>query len=704
MHIDGANPAAYAVGVDELEGKVNYFIGSDPAAWRTNVPTFGQVRYREVYPGIDVVYYGNQQHLEYDFVVAPGRDPSSISLSFEGAERIRTEDATGDLLLSVGESTIRQHRPLVYQDTSDGRQVIESRYILDGSDRVAFGLGEYDTSKPLVIDPILVYSTYLGGSDSDQAWGIAVDAAGSAYVAGVTLSTDFDTATPIQAANAGFQDAFVAKLNPAGNALVYSTYLGGSDNDMARGLAIDSAGSAYITGPTNSDNFPTASAYDATLGTTNEDAFVTKLSVNGSALVYSTYLGGDESSEFGQAITVDSAGNAYVTGTTFSDDFPVVNPIQEFHGGGSVDAYLSVFNAGGNALTFSSYFGGSGNETGFGVRVDPDGNIYLTGETDSPNFPTFAAYQAAFGGDRDAFALKITAASPRAFIYSTYLGGNGLDVGQAIAVNAAGNAFLGGQSSSTNFPTTAGSFRPANAGGVLQDAFVTKLSPDGSALVYSTYYGGLGGEIAFGIAIDSAENVYIGGATGSTNSLPRVNATQCVRGGSFDAFAAKLNPAGSALVYSTYFGGSDDDRARSVDVDASGNAYFAGYSTSTNFPTLNPYQGTFAGGDSGFFPGDAVIFKLGGLSSSICTTVAGVSVSGQIRTSHGRGVTGAQVTIYHPDGTSLSTLTSRNGSFRFDGVEVGRTYAVSVTSNRFSFTPRFVEVTDAVTGFDFVSE
>jgi hypothetical protein len=467
MKLVGAGANVSAEGADELAGKVNYLVGNDPARWRTEVPTFGRVRYRGVYPGIDLVYYGNQRQLEYDFVVAPGRDPRAVRLQFEGADKVEV-GADGDLLLTLGEEVIRQPKPVVYQEVAGARRAVEGGYEIEAGGRVGFALGEYDPSAPLVIDPVLVYSTYLGGTGAEGSLGsgndIAVDSAGNAYVCGSTLSTNFPTANALQAANAGNEDVFVAKLNATGSALVYSTYLGGGSQDRCFGLAIDTSGRAHVTGQTFSTNFPTANAIDATRGATNEDAFVARLAADGSALVYSTYLGGDESSEFGRGIAVDSAGNAYVTGTTFSDNFPTLNPIQAAFGGGSTDAYLAKINADGSALVYSTYLGGSDNDDGNGIAVDSAGNAYVAGRTaSSTDFPLANALQAMYGGgDADAYVTKVNS-DGSAFIYSTYLGGSNLDVGEDIAADAAGNAYPVGQTLSINFPT-ANAFQPDNGG------------------------------------------------------------------------------------------------------------------------------------------------------------------------------------------------------------------------------------------------
>jgi hypothetical protein len=613
MKLVGANADATFDGVDELEGKVNYFVGDDPARWRTNVPVFGRVRYGEVYKGVDVVYYGNQRQLEYDFRVAPGADARAVALEFEGAEKVEV-NADGELLLTLGESVVRQPKPFIYQDVAGERREVAGGYLVERGGRVRFSLGEYDAALPLVIDPILLHSTYLGGTGGDQSWAVAVDSSGSAYVAGYTTSTNFPTANAVQAANGGFQDAFVAKFNAAGTALVYSTYLGGNGGDQARGLAIDSSGNAYVTGFTGSTNFPTANAFQAAQGAGNtQDAFAAKLNASGSALVYSTYLGGDGALEFGEGIAVDSSGNAYLTGVTDSTNFPTANPIQAAHAGAG-DVYVAKLNAAGTALVYSTYLGGSDFETAEGIAVDSFGNAYVTGDTRSTNYPTANALQAAnAGGTSDAFVTKVNA-SGSALVYSTYLGGSARDAAEAVAVNlTSGNVYVTGDTESTNFPT-ANALQPVNdtSGGISQEVFVTQLNASGTALVYSTYLGGRGGEVGQGIAVDSSGNVYVAGGTGSTNSFPTADAIQCMRSGGTDAFVTKLNAAGNAFVYSTYLGGSGSggiEQARGIAVDSSGNAYVVGGTNSTDFPTLNPIQSTYAGSDFGL-AGDAFVLKL----------------------------------------------------------------------------------------------
>ena len=688
MKLVGADASAPAEGADELAGKTNYFVGNDPSKWRTDVPTFGSVRYREVYPGVDLVYYGNQRQLEYDFRVAPGSDPRTVSLKFEGADKIDL-DANGDLLLKLGETIVRQPKPFVYQEVAGARREIAAGFAVTADGRVGFEVGEYDRSAPLVIDPTLVYSTYLGGSGGEQGMEIAVDSAGNAYVSGFTNSTNFPTANAIQAANGSFQDAFVSKINAAGTALVYSTYLGGNGDEQSRGVAADSAGNAYVVGQTNSTNFPTANAFDATLGSNGEDVFVTKLNPAGTALVYSTYLGGSDSAEFGEDIAVDSAGNAYVTGSTFSNDFPTVNPIQAAFGG-FTDAFVTKLNAAGSALVYSTYLGGSESEIGEGINVDSAGNVYVTGDTKSTNFPTANAVQATNGGDQDAFVTKINAAGS-AFVYSTYLGGSAQDDGEAIAPDSSGNTYVTGNTFSTNFPT-ANALQPVDGGGVIQDAFVTKLNAAGSALVYSTYLGGTGGEIGFGIAADSAGNVYVAGGTGSFTNFPTANALQCGGGGQ-DAFLSKINAAGNAFVYSTYLGGSANENARGVALDSAGNAYVAGFTRSSNFPTVGAIQSAF-GGDNIF--GDAFVTKISDTSAGPASQLAFTQTTPVVQedvtfvtmTVQRTGDTSGAVTVDYAtaNGTASerSDYTTAIGTLRFAAGETAKTFDILVNEDSFT--------------------
>ncbi|HEY4882373.1 MAG TPA: SBBP repeat-containing protein [Myxococcales bacterium] len=594
MSFIGARRNPQVLGEEELPGKVNYLVGSNARTWRTNIATYARVTYRDLYPGIDLTYYGREGQLEYDFVVRPGADLRRILVGFSGAEKLEV-DAQGDLLLRTGPDVIRQRKPIAYQEVNGMRREIPVSYVLKGAHRVAFKVAAHDSSRPLIIDPALFYSTYLGGSIRDGGQGIAVDSAGNAYVTGLSNSPDFPTAGAFQGTLAGGFDAFVTKINAVGSALVYSTYLGGSGDDYGLGIAVDAAGNASLTGSTNSLNFPTTLAAFQRAPGGSADAFVTKLNSSGSALIYSTYLGGS-GDDVGQGIKLDSLGNAYVTGSTSSADFPTMAAFQGTLAG-SFDAFVTKLNLAGSApLLYSTYLGGSSDDRGFGVAVDSTGNAYVTGYTTSTDFPTTSgALQTANAGGSDGFMIKLNPAG--SLSYSTYLGGSGQDIGQAIAVNAAGSAFVTGRTSG-NFPTTAGAFQSAFGGGV-NDAFVTRLNPSGSTpLVYSTYLGGSGDDVGYGIALDGSDDAYVTGYTNSLNFPTTAGVFQTTFGGGlFDAFVTKLNPAGSApLLYSTYLGGGGADAAQGIAVDALLNAYVTGFTGSTNFPTTpGAFQTTLRG-------------------------------------------------------------------------------------------------------------
>ncbi len=890
LRLEGANSRAVAKPLDPLPGKSNYFTGNDPARWRTNISTYSRVRFDEIYPGIGIVYYGDQRRLEYDFLVAPGADPGCIRLSFEGADRIRL-DGVGDIVLETRAGEVRHVRPVVYQEKDGVRQEIPGSYVLTGGNLVSFRLGEYDRTRALNIDPVFVYSTFIGGRDSvtggndygravaldpagniylagstqssrfpisagavqttsgggmdafvtkvnasgtavlystylggdrdDEAYAVAADSAGNAYVTGYTYSGKFPVTTgAAQTTLGGARDAFVAEVNPTGTALVYCTLLGGEGDDYGYGIAVDPAGNAYVAGSTASAKFPiTTGAYQSQLKS-YADAFVTKIDPAGATFVYSTYLGGN-SGDSAAAVAVDAYGSAYVAGNTYSSDFPVTpdayrkppnsgtfaaklkadgsgllystileastlaaiavdakgqaylagsitysglqasrDAARRFFSGGPSDAVAIKLNDEGSAVLYASYFGGSGSDYATGIAIDSQENIILAGYTDSRDFPVTAdALQPAFGGgafdgfvavlpkgngsapppprarshpaqllyssyfggegeDRvtalaldsagkivltgytstgnlrvtsgalqsayagggyDAFYARVDPAAPSVallsylggggtpsneealavaldgqgnvyvtgrtyysdlpvtsgaaqtvrgagtysdayvlklnpaghLVFATYLGGNGEDRGSGIAVDATGGVYVAGDTSSTDFPTSKGAFQSAYAGNY--DAFVARLSPDGGTLVYSTLLGGSGQEVCDGLAIDSGGDAYITGRTGTSSFPTTAGAVQRTFGGSSDAFVTRLNAQGTALVYSTFLGGSSTDEGYGIKVDSAGNAYIAGSTYSGNFPTTpGAFQTVFGGGER-----DAFVAKLNPAGSSL---------------------------------------------------------------------------------------
>ena len=633
MRLAGANAHSSLSGSDELSGKTNYFLGRDPAKWHTDVPTYSKVHYSSIYPGVDLLYYGTEGRLEYDFVVSRGADPGAIRLEFEGA--VPVIDKQGDLVLKLGQDEVRFRKPVVYQEAnghSGSRRFVDGRYSLTADHQAAFQLGSYDKNRPLIIDPILVYSTFLGGSSSDGAYGIFVDAAGNAYVTGGAVSNDFPTTVgAFQTAFGGqngncteapfFQcgDVFVTKLNPTATApLVWSTYIGGTSSEVGFGIRADASG-VYVAGQTSSTDFPTTGgAFQTALpnGSTR-GGFITKLNPSGSALIYSTYLAGSTTDKL-RGLAVDSGGNAYLTGGTQSADFPTTPSAFQTALAGASNAFVTKLNATGSALAYSTFLGGNTSDAANSITIDSSGDAYVTGGTTSTTFPTKNPIQAAFAGGGttcpaqhvsicgDAFVTELDSKGST-LIFSTYLGGKGEDSGVGIALDPAGNIYVSGGTDSTDFPTTAGVVQPTFGGGSVGcttageacgDAFLTKINAAKTApFVYSTYLGGTDDDVAgFGLVIDAAGNVHMAGITGSNDFPVTANAIQPAFGGGTlipncnpgfvcgDAFVAKFSLDASTLAYSTYLGGGSDDGAGSIVQDTAGNDYVVGVTISDDFP------------------------------------------------------------------------------------------------------------------------
>lgn len=609
-----SSSASVPVGAVRLPGKVSYVRGSDPRRWRTGLTTYGEVVYRNLWPGVDLTFRGTAGTLKYSFLVRPGADASAIRLAYRGA-RALSVDEKGNLHVRTAIASLLDGRPVSYQIVAGKQTPVASRFAVRGGTSFGFMLGHYDTRRPLVIDPGLTYSTFLGGAGVDSGTGVAVDASGNAYVSGWTGSTGFPTTAGVfdTGANGGL-DAFITKLNPAGSALVYSTYIGGSQDDQALGIAVDGAGAAFATGFTSSADFPTKAALpppsvasDTDLNG-SQDAFVLKLTPSG-GLDYSTYLGGD-SNDQGLAIAVDARERAYVTGFTDSvTNFPFTPAALDKTANGGFDAFLTNFDQWGTGSGYSSYLGGSGEDRGQGLALDGSGNVYLTGVTLSADFPaTAGAFDTSFnGGAGDAFVTKF------AFVdsgndgdvyttaYSTFLGGDAEDRGSGVALGAAGAVYVTGRTAGT-FPTTAGAFDTSFNGSF--DAFATKLDPTGSSLAYSTYLGGSGDDQGLAIAPDSGGRSTVVGRTGSTNFPTTTGAFDTTANGGDDAYVTKLAASGTSLTYSTYLGGSSTDRGQAVAVDVSG-TYVAGFANSGDFPTTPGAFDTTQNSDS-----DAFVTKL----------------------------------------------------------------------------------------------
>jgi len=664
MQFEGANPSAPMVGEDQLPGKVNYFIGNDPRKWHADVPTFSRVKYASIYPGVDLIYYGNQRRLEYDLVVAPGANPNAIALNLQGARGLRI-NKSGDLVVKVDGGEVELQKPVVYQNIHGQKKQVAARYAISGSHRVTFVVASYDRNQTLILDPVLNYSTYLGGSGDDQAWAVAVDSNNNAIVAGNTFSTDFPVTAgtvTIDPETSNVNGAvFVTQINSDGTAELYSTYLSGTSDlgDYAFGVAVDSSNKIYVTGQTSSTDFPTTTnAFKQSLpSNASGTSYITKIdpTLSGNAsLLYSSYVGGTDG-DYGDAVAADAAGNAYISGVSFSSptstpfstatNFPVFNGFQTTLQSPDGNAYLvriDTTQSGNASLVYSTYLGGSGDfalstgtgEEAFGVAVDSSSNAYLTGTTTSVDFPASTAN----GGPNNGFQLvappaivngtifvaklNTTATGPASLAYATYLGGDNTSVGDfgaAIALGPDNVAYVAGSTSSTAFPTTTGAFQTTgNTNGLASISLLDTALTGSASLKYSTVIGGTGGTIAGGIRADSAGNAYLTGGTGSTDFPKSVGAfqTALAPGGTGAAYIVKLNPAGGGaadLLYSTYFGGAgspgNSDQAMAIAIDSAtpANAYIAGqtYSSATSFPvSAGAFQADLGG------PSDAFVAKL----------------------------------------------------------------------------------------------
>jgi beta propeller repeat protein len=612
--------AATITGGAELPGKVNYLLGNDQAHWRTNLPTYGDIRYQDLYPGITLSYAGQAGRLKGTYSVAPGADPARIRWRYTGTGT--AVDAQGNLQIAVpGASAgarLTEAAPVAWQDTPAGRVPVSARYTLAADGAIGFALGAYDRARSLTIDPTLTYATYLGGSATDNAYGVAVDSSGAVYVVGTTSSTNFPVVNPYQG-DQPQADAFVTKIDPAGTAVVYSTYLGGGSTDQGFDIAVDSAGQAYLVGATTSLDFPTLNgAQPAPLGRT--DAYLAKLSSDGATLLYATYAGGSVN-DYATGVAVDEAGTAYLAGTTNSPDIFIEFAYQYTYGGGATygDAFLERINtndSGSPSLVYSTYLGGAGEDYlgagtggtgGHGIAVDNNGIVALTGTTHSTNFPTLNGYQSSNAGSADAWAARIDTnlQGTPSLLYSTYLGGSGIGApegGHDIALDSQGGAYITGDSTSADFPTRT-PYAPCTA----NDApFVAKLnmSLSGAAsLVYATCFGAGGTGTAAAIAVDGAGRAFV---TGSTNSpaFPVPNGVQTSLRGPYDAFVLRLSASGQGLLYGTYLGGSIGDSGSEhgygIAVDGAGAAYVVGQTGSNDFPVQNALDPTYNGVVDGF--------------------------------------------------------------------------------------------------------
>lgn len=601
------------VAMDEAALRVNYFKGKDKSKWHGDVPTSMAVLYKNLYKGIDLKVYGMEKQVEYDWVVKAGGNPGDIRFEYKNVKGTRL-DQNGNLLIETGFGELMHKKPVSYQETGAGKTAVDVRFKKIGKNTYGFSVGVYDRQYELVIDPVILpYSTYLGGSDYDYPKGIAVDSSGYVYVTGDTESTDFPTLDQYQTdPGDNYFDVFVTKIDPTesgASSLIYSTYLGGGSWEYSYGIAVDGSGNAYVTGHTNSTNFPTLNQYQSNQA--DADVFFTKLDTTESgtsSLVYSTYLGGGNG-DYGGGIAVDSSGYAYVTGYTFSTNFPTLNQYQSEPGDSNADAFIIKIDpteSGTSSLIYSTYLGGGSSDIAFGIAVDNSGNAYVTGETESTNFPTLNQYQTD-QGSYDAFVTKIdtTESGASCLIYSTYLGSSNDDYGTDIAVDGSGNAYVVGNTNSTAFPTL--NQYQTHQGSY--DAFVTKLDTTESgtsSLIFSTYLGGSSVDGGGGIEVDGSGNAYVVGGT-SSDDFPTLNQYQADQTDA-DVFVLKLNTnesGTSSLIFSTYLGGSGYDSGNGIAVDGSGDVYVTGDTESTDFPTQNQYMS-----DPGDSVTDAFVTKL----------------------------------------------------------------------------------------------
>jgi len=716
----GANPDVRPVGEEQQEAVISYFKGQ-PDEWRTGLPTYSRIVYRDLWPGIDLVYYGTVDRLKYEFIVQPGADPGQIRLAYRGATGVALNGA-GQLEVETPIGGFADDSPVAYQEIGGQRVAVDVAYQL-ANDAVTddesqptgsplairharlygFSVGPYDPSHRLVLDPaVLVYCGYIGGSDVDSGRGIAVDGAGNAYVVGYTWSTEADgfpvTVGPDLTYNGGYWDAFVAKVNAAGTALVYCGYIGGSDHDYGWGIAVDGVGNAYVVGRTassQSGGFPVTVGPDLTYNGGEYDAFVAKVNAPGTALVYCGYIGGSGLDE-GRGIAVDGAGNAYVVGYTTSSEaqgFPLAVGPDLTHNG-SHDAFVAKVNAAGTGLVYAGYIGGSDVDQGSGIAVDGAGNAYVVGNTwstEADGFPVTVGPDLTYnGGYYDAFVAKVNAAGT-ALVYCGYIGGSDHDYGWGIAVDGVGNAYVAGATASGEgggFPVTVGPDLTYNDGEY--DAFVAKVNPAGTALVYCGYIGGYDSDGGTGIAIDSAGNAYVVGRSASSEAqgFPvTVGPDLTYNGGESDAFVAKVNAAGTALAYCGYIGGSGGDWGSGIAVDGAGNAYVVG--------------GT-ASGEAGGFPvtvGPDLTYNGGSWDAFVAKVATTYFISGRVTDAGSNPITDVLVLA----DAGLNATTNASGYYTLTAILTGA-YTLTPTLSGASFWPvtRTVTITSAdVSGQDF---
>lgn len=662
MKFVGANANPRIAGEARQQGTVNYFTGK-PEQWRTKIPVYSRVRYSSLYPGIDLIFYGNNRELEYDLMVSPGADPEQIKLEISGAENMRI-DGDGNLVLKTAAGDVIQQKPRIYQRKGTDLVAIAGEYVINSKDEISFRLGSYDRRAPVVIDPVLRYASYLtgGGDEDDGGTGIAVDSANRVVVAGWTCSITFpgENGPPVPRC----VSAFVTKLDFTGSTMVFTAFVPGSVFFDNVPLALDAANNIYIAGSTNGNTFgddtfkPTPGAFQGTFGG-NTDAWVAKLNSSGTRLIYATFLGGSGDERAG-GIAVDSGGNAYVTGTTTSKNFPVTAGVFQHEcklksDGSGASAFVTKLNADGSHALFSSYLGGHGTQSGEGIALNSSGNAFVVGGTDAKDFPTTAgSAQPVPAGGEDAFVAQVSSSGSH-LIFSTFLGGADFDVGNAIALDSAGNAFITGRTESTNLPVK-NAFQAGCSGGC---SFISKLNTSGR-LVYSTFLGRNGGS-GTGIAVTPAGEAYVTGEPGTTfpitqNAFQRVQGPQLFDnppGGSI--FITKFSSTGQ-LIYSSYFGGGLEHSR--VALDRSTNAYLTGLVSfgGTVPATPGAFQEQRGAEEDSFVAKVVALCALSTVNRSvtICSPASGSTVASPVRIIAGTtDVTPVKLTQVYLDGKKI---------------------------------------------------
>ena len=704
FNLVGASTNPQVVGEEPLPTKVNYFIGRDPKKWRTNVPAFARIRYRNVYPGIDLVYYGNNRSMEYDFDLAPGADAARIQFDVKGADAVKV-DSDGNLVLTKGAGELRFQVPVLYQETNGARARVAGTYVLRGSTHVGFEVGAYDPTKPLVIDPVLVYSTYLGGSSDDFSNGIAVDSAGDAYVVGLTDSPNF----PTTGLGTQFR-IFLAKLDPTGSSLLFADYFGGtSGGDEASAVALDSSGNAYVTGVATSSDFPVVNAYQSTLAG-SQDAFLVKFAANGSSITYSTYLGGStltsiggSTSQIGNSVTVDSTGEAIVAGVTAATDFPTTpgayqtSVSADQFGDLGLYGFLTKFAANGASLVYSTYLAGSILNTSsctgcfpdseiLGVATDGSGNAYVTGFTTTTDFPaTSGAYTTTFPGyylSDVGFVSEFDTSG--AIVYSTYLGGLTSSFLNAIAVDTHGSAYVTGYDiANDTFPIVTTSIcDPSVPSPACNGAIIAKLDPTGATLTYSTFLGTSNNMAGQAIQVDASGDAFI---VGSDVGFDLANPIEGYAGNG-DVVVAEIDPTASTLLMATFLGGQDWEAASGLALDSSGAAYVTGVTKSPDFPATQSAFQVALGGQT-----DAFVTKIDPTTNAPAVAMAPFSL--QFGSQIVATTSAPQTTVLRNMGSAALTITSKTV-----GADFGETDDCGTSVAAASFCTFTVTFTPSGTG------